>query len=309
MVSLLCFSCDHRNPIGSRFCNACGTPMNFRPCKHCGAINVRAAAHCHQCGETFDLAFLSEAGDDVAPVSAQPDPANAASSGAAISSRSVAWQRVVPVTAVAVALAAVLVALSPGPAEKTAEQAPARGAAAPGPATGGQVVAQEAPPTAAMASSADEVLAVPVAAQEVVTSLDATPAAMPPAATAPDSALEPLRIHTRRTESALPVVRRDLQEAKSAPVRQPGAGAPVRSTRREAVSGSRRGTSGGAVPSARREAPRGASQVVVTDGARPSTRAKRPAPYRPSTVVSAEPLCPEGRMPTGGCDLRLPKGN
>lgn len=57
MVTLLCFCCDHRNPAGAKFCNACGTPLHLKPCKHCEAINVRAAAHCHQCGETFALEF------------------------------------------------------------------------------------------------------------------------------------------------------------------------------------------------------------------------------------------------------------
>lgn len=59
MVTLLCFCCDHRNPAGSKFCNACGTPLHLKPCKHCEAINARAAAHCHQCGETFALEYLS----------------------------------------------------------------------------------------------------------------------------------------------------------------------------------------------------------------------------------------------------------
>jgi Double zinc ribbon len=59
MVGLLCFCCDHRNPAGAKFCNACGTPLHLKPCKHCEAINVRAAAHCHQCGETFALEFLA----------------------------------------------------------------------------------------------------------------------------------------------------------------------------------------------------------------------------------------------------------
>lgn len=59
MVTLLCFCCDHRNPAGAKFCNACGAPLHLKPCKHCEAINARAAAHCHQCGETFALEFLS----------------------------------------------------------------------------------------------------------------------------------------------------------------------------------------------------------------------------------------------------------
>ena len=57
MVALLCFCCDHCNPAGAKFCNACGTPLHLKPCKHCEAINTRAAAHCHQCGETFAFEF------------------------------------------------------------------------------------------------------------------------------------------------------------------------------------------------------------------------------------------------------------
>jgi Double zinc ribbon len=74
MVTLLCFCCDHRNPAGAKFCNACGTPLHLKPCKHCEAINVRAAAHCHQCGETFALEYLLL--DDPAQT---PDPPDAAS--------------------------------------------------------------------------------------------------------------------------------------------------------------------------------------------------------------------------------------
>ena len=70
MVTLLCFCCDHRNPAGSKFCNACGTPLHLKPCRHCEAINTRAAAHCHQCGETFALEFLSL--DDAAELEHAP---------------------------------------------------------------------------------------------------------------------------------------------------------------------------------------------------------------------------------------------
>jgi hypothetical protein len=59
IVTLACFCCDHRNPVGAKFCNACGTPLHLKPCKHCEAINVRAAAHCHGCGETFALEFAA----------------------------------------------------------------------------------------------------------------------------------------------------------------------------------------------------------------------------------------------------------
>ena len=75
MVTLLCFCCDHRNPAGSKFCNACGTPLHLKPCKHCEAINARAAAHCHQCGEPFALEYLSL--DDAAELGHPPAAAPA----------------------------------------------------------------------------------------------------------------------------------------------------------------------------------------------------------------------------------------
>ena len=68
MVALLCYSCEHRNPTGARFCNACGAPLHLKPCRHCEAINARAASHCHRCGEafTFDFAALDRPLPDAA---------------------------------------------------------------------------------------------------------------------------------------------------------------------------------------------------------------------------------------------------
>jgi hypothetical protein len=66
MLKLPCLCCEHRNPAGSSYCNACGMPMHLRPCPKCETINQRAASHCRKCGEafTFDFALAAvDAGD------------------------------------------------------------------------------------------------------------------------------------------------------------------------------------------------------------------------------------------------------
>lgn len=45
-----CPHCAHVNPTGSRFCNACGGPLDLAPCPHCGAINAAGDVACHECG-------------------------------------------------------------------------------------------------------------------------------------------------------------------------------------------------------------------------------------------------------------------
>ena len=79
MVALLCFSCGHSNPPGARFCNACGAPLHLKPCAHCEAINARAAAHCHHCGEgfTFDFAAMDRPLADAVAEEAQGAPVEA----------------------------------------------------------------------------------------------------------------------------------------------------------------------------------------------------------------------------------------
>ena len=52
-ISLLCPSCDHVNPEGSRFCNRCGMPVAFRECAFCHAINDGAARLCYKCGNSL----------------------------------------------------------------------------------------------------------------------------------------------------------------------------------------------------------------------------------------------------------------
>src|SRR6516225_8925472 len=50
MSNVICNFCGHGNPEGSKFCNACGSPLNLTLCSQCEAINSVSARQCHQCG-------------------------------------------------------------------------------------------------------------------------------------------------------------------------------------------------------------------------------------------------------------------
>ena len=50
-----CPHCAHVNPTGSRFCNACGGPLDLAPCPHCGAINAAIDVTCRDCGARLAL--------------------------------------------------------------------------------------------------------------------------------------------------------------------------------------------------------------------------------------------------------------
>ena len=50
MPRLACKFCAHSNPEGSKFCNECGSPLNFAPCPRCEAINSVSDRECFQCG-------------------------------------------------------------------------------------------------------------------------------------------------------------------------------------------------------------------------------------------------------------------
>ena len=52
-LSLRCPSCDHANPDGSKFCNACGMRVDFRDCPLCDAVNQAAAIRCYKCGTSL----------------------------------------------------------------------------------------------------------------------------------------------------------------------------------------------------------------------------------------------------------------
>lgn len=50
MPQIACLFCHHRNPVGSRYCNDCGSPMYLRGCPVCNTVDKREATHCYQCG-------------------------------------------------------------------------------------------------------------------------------------------------------------------------------------------------------------------------------------------------------------------
>lgn len=60
-----CSFCDHANPAGSKFCNACGGPLHLATCPSCEALNDVTASVCHKCAATLSpshtpsLAFAS----------------------------------------------------------------------------------------------------------------------------------------------------------------------------------------------------------------------------------------------------------
>lgn len=56
---LVCPSCAHTNPAGSKFCNRCGVPVHFRNCAGCDAVNDVAARACHKCGRAFEAKPLA----------------------------------------------------------------------------------------------------------------------------------------------------------------------------------------------------------------------------------------------------------
>ncbi|HVE50259.1 MAG TPA: zinc ribbon domain-containing protein [Casimicrobiaceae bacterium] len=71
MTLLQCLFCDQGNPENAKFCNECGTPLHFKPCRQCDGINARLAESCYRCGSEFAaLEGSSVAGDEVSP---QPD--------------------------------------------------------------------------------------------------------------------------------------------------------------------------------------------------------------------------------------------
>jgi hypothetical protein len=49
----VCSFCGHHNPVGSCFCNECGSPLGLKPCDRCDAVNHLAAVTCYRCGAAF----------------------------------------------------------------------------------------------------------------------------------------------------------------------------------------------------------------------------------------------------------------
>ena len=66
-----CPVCDHRNPVGAKFCNDCGSPL--KPCNRCDAVNHQAATNCHKCGTEYPALFTTVfSAADPAPAWATP---------------------------------------------------------------------------------------------------------------------------------------------------------------------------------------------------------------------------------------------
>ena len=72
-----CPFCDHRNPVGAKFCNDCGSPL--KPCNQCDAVNHQAATNCYKCGAEYPELFTTPEATPLLPA-ADPKPASATTS-------------------------------------------------------------------------------------------------------------------------------------------------------------------------------------------------------------------------------------
>jgi ribosomal protein L40E len=55
----VCPFCDHRNPVGARFCNDCSSQLDLKPCKQCDAVNHQSATNCYKCGAALRTLFTT----------------------------------------------------------------------------------------------------------------------------------------------------------------------------------------------------------------------------------------------------------
>jgi len=78
MRSAACPFCEYINSPDSKFCDACGTPLQLVPCARCGAVNHPTATSCHQCA----AALPEDRPDGLARSSSATEAADAAGSGA-----------------------------------------------------------------------------------------------------------------------------------------------------------------------------------------------------------------------------------
>ena len=46
---MVCSTCQHKNPIGAKFCNACGAKLE-QTCPSCSRINPPGSRFCNECG-------------------------------------------------------------------------------------------------------------------------------------------------------------------------------------------------------------------------------------------------------------------
>jgi hypothetical protein len=78
MSDVTCNFCAHGNPEGSKFCNACGSPLNLTLCSGCEAVNSVSAKECYRCGarlssvETEEIAIPPAALAEIAPSESPP---------------------------------------------------------------------------------------------------------------------------------------------------------------------------------------------------------------------------------------------
>ncbi len=67
-----CPLCDHVNPTGSRFCNACGAPLHLAPCPDCGTINDVSQPACRDCGRVLPSSAAPPRSDPRPPARTRP---------------------------------------------------------------------------------------------------------------------------------------------------------------------------------------------------------------------------------------------
>ena len=67
----VCPFCDHHNPVGAKFCNDCGSPLDLKPCNQCDAVNHQAATNCYKCGADYPALFTTP---ETTPVLPTADP-------------------------------------------------------------------------------------------------------------------------------------------------------------------------------------------------------------------------------------------
>jgi hypothetical protein len=48
-----CSACENENPLGSKFCNKCGSALSVSSCNKCGQLNIVGAIFCSNCGSKF----------------------------------------------------------------------------------------------------------------------------------------------------------------------------------------------------------------------------------------------------------------
>ncbi|TMG83952.1 MAG: hypothetical protein E6H78_11005 [Betaproteobacteria bacterium] len=76
MSPVSCLFCGHPNPVGSKFCNECGSPLHLNPCPECATINEHDAPKCYQCGAGLGShSVLPAAAEHVAACDAGTAPA------------------------------------------------------------------------------------------------------------------------------------------------------------------------------------------------------------------------------------------